>query len=108
MQIEISARHMQLTDANEEYAQRKLEKLPRYFDRTQRIELVVEPIKIGHQAECIVEVEHHDRFVARQEHQDLYAAIDLVVDTMARQLKDHKSKIRDAKRHASSTGTQPE
>ncbi len=107
MQIEITARHTELTPTIEQYAERKLSKLPRYFDRVQRIELVVEPIKIGHRVECIVEVEHHDPFVATQEHADLYAAIDLVVDTSTRQLKDHKSKLRDDKRHASSSGKQP-
>jgi putative sigma-54 modulation protein len=108
MQYEISARHTDLTAAIETYAQRKLEKLPRYFDRTQRIELIFEPIKVGFSVECIVEVEHHDPFVGRQEHADLYAAIDLVVDTMARQLKDHKTKVRDSQRHAPSPGTLPE
>lgn len=105
MQTEITARHTELTDAIGTYARRKLEKLPRYYDRVQRIELVIEPVRIGHQAECIVSVEHHENFVASREHEDLYAAIDLVVDTMARQLKDHKNKVRDDARQTNGTGS---
>lgn len=105
MQTEITARHTELTDAIETYARRKLEKLPRYYDRVQRIELVVEPVRNGHRAECIVSVEHHDNFVASREHEDLYAAIDLVVDTMSRQLKEHKNKVRDDARQTNGTGS---
>lgn len=104
MQIECTGKNLTLTEANEGYAMRKLEKLPRYFDRIQRIELIAEKAKVGYKCETIIDVEHHDAFVASCEDPDLYAAIDMVTDRAIRQLKDHKSRLRDHKHAAPTSG----
>ncbi|MHC4140458.1 MAG: HPF/RaiA family ribosome-associated protein [Planctomycetota bacterium] len=36
MQVNISSKHMQVTPAIEEYASKKIEKFPRYFNRATR------------------------------------------------------------------------
>lgn len=99
MQINISAKHLTLSPAIEEYARKKAEKFPRYFDRIQAVEVVIDKLKNGFSVEIRTDVEHHDDFVARSEHEDLYACIDLVADRSIRQLTDHKSRIRDRKHH---------
>jgi len=104
MQVQISSKHMEITPALEEYAQSKVEKLPRYFDRILAVEVIVEKVKNGYQTEIIVDVEHHDDIVAKCEHEDLYASIDLSADRSVRQLTDHKSKLRDNKHHTSTGG----
>lgn len=106
MQIEVTAKHVPLTDALEQYATKKVEKLSRYFDRILRVDVVLDKEKKAFTTEIIVDVEHHDHFVAKNEHEDLYASIDLAVDRTIRQLKDHKSKLRDNKHHTP-TGGQP-
>lgn len=95
MQINLSAKHMTLTPAIEEYARKKVEKLPRYFDRIQAVEVVVSKEKSGYNVEIRTDVEHHDDFIATSENDDLYACIDLTVDRSIRQLTDHKSRIRN-------------
>ncbi|HMN97196.1 MAG TPA: ribosome-associated translation inhibitor RaiA [Phycisphaerales bacterium] len=105
MQINLSAKHMTLTPAIEEYARKKVEKLPRYFDRIQAVEVVVSKEKSGYHVEIRTDVEHHDDFIATSLNEDLYACIDLTVDRSIRQLTDHKSRIRN--HHNGHTERQP-
>lgn len=104
MQIKISSKHMDITPAIESYAAKKMEKLRRFFDRIQQIDVVIDKAKNGYTTEIITDVEHHEPFVASSDHQDLYACIDLGLDRAIRQLKDHKSKLRDNKHHPPTSG----
>lgn len=104
MQVKISGKHMELTPPIEDYAFRKVEKFPRYFDRIQQIDVVIDRAKNGYVVEIITNVEHHEPFVASSTHQNLYACIDLGIDRSVRQLKDHKSKLRDNKHHTPTGG----
>ncbi len=99
MEIKISSKHMELTAAIEDYASRKVQKFPRYFNRVQQVEVVIDKAKNGYTVEIITDVERHNPFVATSTHEDLYACIDLGIDRSIRQLKDHKSKLRDNKHH---------
>ena len=104
METKITARHFDHTEAIESYAAKKLEKFPRYFDRIQQVEALIDKMKNGYKVEIITTVEHHEPFVASSEHDDLYACIDLVIDRAVRQLSDHKSKLRDNKHHQATSG----
>ena len=42
MRIEVSARHMELTDSISEYAEKRAEKLTKYYDRIQQIDVIVD------------------------------------------------------------------
>ncbi len=104
MQIKISTKHLDVTDAIQTYASKKIEKFPRYFDRIQQVEVVIIKVKQGYSVEIITDVEHHDPFIATSAHEDLYACIDLVIERTLRQLKDHKSRLRDNKHHTPTAG----
>ena len=97
MQTTISSKHMDITPAIADYAAKKAAKLPHFFDRIQQIDVVIDKMKKGYTVEIIADVEHHEPFIARADDTDLYACIDLGVDRAARQLKDHKSRLRDNK-----------
>ena len=97
MEIKISSKHLELSPAVEEYATKKLDKFPRFFDRVQQVELILDKEKNGYTLEIITDVDHHEPFIATSDHEDLYACIDLGIDRSIRQLKDHKSKLRDNK-----------
>ena len=45
MQIKISSKHMDITPAIESYATKKVEKLSRFFDRIQQIDVVIDKAK---------------------------------------------------------------
>jgi putative sigma-54 modulation protein len=104
MQITISSKHLELTGAIEEYARKKLEKFVRYFDRVQQVDAVIDRARNGYTVEIITDVEHHDPIIAHSTHEDLYACIDLGIDRSVRQLKDHKSRLRDSKHHTPTGG----
>ncbi len=99
MQVKISGKHMQLSEAIEQYASKKTDKFPRYFNRVQRVEVIIDKVKNGYTVEIITDVEHHEPFVATCTHEDLYACLDVGIDRSLRQLKDHKSRLRDNKHH---------
>ena len=98
MEFTVTGPHFDITDANREYAQQKPEKLPRYYDRIQGIEVIADRTEHGrYEIEIIVHVDHADPFVAHSDSHDLYACIDETVDKLERQLTDHKEKLRNRK-----------
>jgi putative sigma-54 modulation protein len=107
MQTTITSKHVGVTRPIEQYADKKVGKLARFFDRIQQIDVVIDKVRNGYTIEIITDVEHHDPFVATADHADLYACIDLGVDRAARQLKDHKSRLRDNKHVTPNSHTIP-
>jgi|TARA_Y100000294_G_C8460710_1_gene298479 putative sigma-54 modulation protein len=105
MQINVTSKNLEMTPTIEEYAQTKADKLTRFYDRIEQIEVKVEKTTHGFTAEIITDVEHHDNIVANCEDNDLHAAIDSCIDKSVRQLTDLKSKTRDHK-HNTPTGGQ--
>lgn len=99
MHVTISARHMDLTEPIRAYVERKMAKLPHFFDRLQEIRVVIERIPNGYHVEVMSDVEHHRDFVANSRHRDLYACVDLVTDRAVRQLHEWKDRIRGARKH---------
>lgn len=97
MEFKISGRHIEVTPAIQEYARKKTSKLLRFYDRILSIETVVERRDRMFEVEIITNVEHHPPFLAREVHEDLYAAIDVATDRLERQLHDHKEKLRNRK-----------
>ena len=102
MQINIIARHVELTPTIEEYVMKKAERLPRYFDRIESIEVILAKSNIDFEIEVISNIEHGDPIVASSESQDMYACIDQCMDRSVRQLSDHKSRLRDRKHNTGS------
>ena len=97
MQITVSGRHMDLTEPIAEYARKKARKLPRFFNRIQQVDILIDKVKRGFDVEIITDVEHHEPFVATSKDHDLYACIDVGIDKAVRQLVDHKARLRDNK-----------
>lgn len=99
MHITISAKHMELTQPIRDYVERKMSRLPHFFNRLQEIRVIIERVPHGYHVEVVSDVEHHKDFVANSEHRDLYACVDLVSDRAVRQLHEWKDRIRGAKKH---------
>ncbi|MCG3126850.1 MAG: Ribosome hibernation promoting factor [Phycisphaerae bacterium] len=97
MQVRISGRHIGVSDAVKQYCQDKAERLTRFYDRIQSIEVVLDGKPGQHSAELIVHVDGSDPFVANEQHADLHAAVDLVLEKVERQLTRHKERHRNRK-----------
>jgi len=101
MQVVITARHMTLTPKTKEYIEQKANKLTKYYDRIQRIDVVVEKGDSAVSLEALVNAEHKLEFVSRVTGSDVHEAMDIAVDKLERQLSDHKERFRNRK-HPSS------
>jgi putative sigma-54 modulation protein len=95
--VTISGRHMDVTEALKNYAEQKVGKLSKYYDRIQEIEVIMDASKDATRVEVIVNAEHNAIFIAHHDSGDAYACIDGCVDKLERQLTDHKEKHRNRK-----------
>ena len=98
MIVTVSSRHMDVTPALKTYAEQKANKLLKYYDRIQEIEVVFDAGKDKTSVEMIVNAEHKNMFVAHHdEGADAYACVDGCVHKLERQLSEHKKKFRNRK-----------
>jgi putative sigma-54 modulation protein len=97
MIVTVASRHMEVTPPLKEYAEQKANKLTRYYDRIQGIEVVIDNAKDQSTVEIIVTADHNDRFIAHHNDGTAYACVDACVDKLERQLSDHKKKHRNRK-----------
>ncbi|WP_461480570.1 ribosome hibernation-promoting factor, HPF/YfiA family [Porticoccus sp.] len=93
MQMNISGHHLDITDAIKDYVTSKLSKLERHNDRITTTNVILSVDKLIQKAEATVHVSGGE-FFADSENEDMYAAIDILVDKLDRQLIKHKEKNR--------------
>jgi putative sigma-54 modulation protein len=93
MDIKITARHLEVTDAIRSYLQKKVEKLENHHSRIESIEAILEESEGGFTTELIVKESHSQKFAVHVIDDDLYAAIDLISDKAERQLTKHREKL---------------
>ncbi|MFQ5411609.1 MAG: ribosome hibernation-promoting factor, HPF/YfiA family [Phycisphaerae bacterium] len=97
MRITVSGRHMDLSDRLKSFVDEKVGKLERFYDRAHSAEVVFERQGDNHRCEIIVKADHHMTFIAKEEHEDPYAAADATLKDLERQLNRHKEKFRNRK-----------
>lgn len=97
MQVVITGRHLDLSAEIQSYTEEKAGKLTRYYDRILSIEVVMAEDAGQFSVEMIVSADHRQEFVGHERHDDLFAAVDLLIDKMERQLTRHKEKLRNRK-----------
>jgi putative sigma-54 modulation protein len=95
--VTVSSRHMEVTEPLKAYAENKANKLSKYYDRIQEIEVIFDNRKGGTRVEMIVNAEHKNIFVAHHDDGDAYACIDGCSHKLERQLSEHKKKYRNRK-----------
>jgi putative sigma-54 modulation protein len=106
MQVTMTFRHMEQSDALKAYAEEKLERVTKYIDSPINVQVYfsVEK-KIRH----IVEIVINSRGIstkASEATNDMYAAIDAVIDKIERQLVRYKEKIKAHKPNGDEHGRQ--
>lgn len=94
MQINLTARHLDITDAIRSYVQNKFERLERHFDHMTNVHVILSVEKLRQKAEASFHVSGHDVY-ADAEHEDMYAAIDGLIDKLDRQVLKHKEKMKN-------------
>ena len=94
MQLSVTGHHIEITDSLRNYVDTKLAKLERHFDNMTDIHCVLTVEKLEHKAEATIHV-GGGTIHAEQTEPNMYAAIDILVDKLDRQVKKHKEKLTD-------------
>ncbi len=94
----ITGRHIEITDAIRDHAKEKADKLPRFHNNINRVEVLVEGGEgVRFSVEVIAHVEHEELILAKETRTEMYTALDAAFHKMVRQLKKKKEKQRDNK-----------
>ena len=94
MNVSVTGHHIDVTDALRDYASSKLSKLERHFDHVTDIHVILSVEKLQHKAEATIHVSGGTIFADSVE-DDMYKAIDGLIDKLDRQIKKHKEKRTD-------------
>ncbi len=94
MNINVTFRHMETTEALKQYAIDKVSKIKKYIDAPIEIHVVLSVEKFRHIAEVSFTI---NGFVVKgqEETEDMYAAIDMVMDKIERQVRRYKDRLKD-------------
>ncbi|OOE03600.1 ribosomal subunit interface protein [Anoxybacillus kestanbolensis] len=106
MKYNIRGENIEVTQAIREYVEKKIGKLERYFESTEGVTVHVN-LKVYNDKQAKIEVTiPMPQIVLRAEerHDDMYAAIDLVVDKLERQIRKHKTKVNRKMREKEANG----
>ena len=89
MQLNITGNNVEITEALREFVTAKFAK----FDRINQVYVVLKVEKVTHTSDATLHV-NGGEIHASAEGQDMYAAIDGLIDKLARQLTKHKDKLK--------------
>lgn len=91
MQINFTGHQLEVTPALKDFTNEKLARLQRHYDAISSINVTFSVQKLRNIAEATIQVPGNSLH-ASSEAEDMYAAIDALVDKLDRQLKKHKDK----------------
>jgi putative sigma-54 modulation protein len=103
MKIIIKAHHVTITDSLKTYANKKIERLDKFFDHIQSISVGLDVLGSSNEnqtQEAAATILASGTIIRAKEcSKDMYASIDVLVDKLEKQLIKHKEKVRDHKKH---------
>lgn len=106
MQLNLTGHHVEITDALRDYVTSKLERLERHFDHVTNVHVILSVEKLRQKAEATINMKGNNIF-AECEDENMYAAIDALIDKLDRQVRKHKEKVTDHHRNEGGLKDQP-
>ena len=98
MQITIQGHQVDVTPALRDYATGKFDRVTRHFDHLHELSIVLGIEKLLHKAEATIQFAGRKsgrKLHANATAPDMYAAIDVLVDKIDKQVRKHKEKLTD-------------
>ena len=93
MQLNLTGHHVEITDSMRSYVTSKLTRLERHFDHLTDVHCILTVEKLRHKAEAKLNLNGSTLFADAVE-ENMYAAIDVLMDKLDRQIKKHKEKLK--------------
>lgn len=94
MKYNIRGENVEVTGAIKEYIEKKVSKLERYFDTPPTSDVNVNLSVYKEEQKIEITIPMTNLLLrAEEQHTDLYAAVDLVVDKLERQIRKYKTKV---------------
>ncbi len=94
MNINITARHFDLTPELREHVESEIEKLTRFFENIITADVILDVEKYRQSAETKVKV-FNAVITGSADSNDMYASIEMSIDKVKKQLKKYKGKLKD-------------
>lgn len=94
MQLSVTGHHVEVTEPLREYVTSKIQKIARHFDLVSDVHCILKVEKLRHTAEATISV-NGGKIYADATEEDMYAAIDGLVDKLDRQVRKYKEKLGD-------------
>jgi len=104
MQMAVTFRHLESDEGLKSYVKEKVEKLQKYIENPQEVKVVLSVEKFRQTAEITI-VADGMTLNSQGKDNDLYAAIDQMVDKMERQIRERREKSRRKRPNALSSRT---
>ena len=98
MNLHLTGHHVEITPAIRDYVTSKLARISRHFDHVIDVNVIMTVEKLDQKIEANVHLSGKDIHVQSSE-EDMYAAIDALIDKLDRQVIRHKERF--LARHAS-------
>ena len=92
MQLNLTWHHVEITPALKDYLNNKLARIERHFENVTDVHCILTVEKLQHKAEAKINVRGGTVYADSVE-DDMYAAIDSLIDKLDRQIKKHKEKL---------------
>lgn len=90
MEVKVIGKEIKVTEAINDYIERKLERIDKYFEEA-KAEVTIKSEKNAQIAEVTINV-NGEKYRAEAEEKDLYASIDKVIDILEGQIRKVKTK----------------
>lgn len=94
MQINLTGHHVDVTSPLKEFVQNKMQRIERHFDTMTHANVTLTVEKLRHKAEATINVAGAQVY-ADATKDNMYSAIDGLIDKLDRQVKRHKEKTKD-------------
>jgi putative sigma-54 modulation protein len=94
MNIEITARHFDLTPELKEHVEREVDGLTKYFENIISAEVILDVEKYRQSSEIKVKV-YREVITGKSDSDDMYVSVERSIDKVKSQLKKYKGKLKE-------------
>jgi len=105
MNLNITFKNFESSDSLKQFIQDKFKKIQKYFNKPLDVQVVLVKEKINHIVDVTLSAKGF-HFQVSESSEDMYSALDMVLDSVERRLKKQKDKLKDVKHREASSASE--